>query len=178
MRQPIKNYEGLYEIDESAAVHSLHRHSRGCVKTHTAKNGYVRVRLNKNGVGKTFLLHRLVAVAFIRNPDALPEVNHLNGNKGDNRAENLEWVTHRQNRQHARSLPTHTLGERNGQAKLTWPKVREIRQRVALGATQVATAAEYGVAFGTVSEICRGNIWKRDPDNERCDQLAAALVVQ
>lgn len=55
------------------------------------KNGYVYVYLTKNNNGKNIRLHRLVAEAFIPNPDNLPEVNHIDGNKENNKAENLEW---------------------------------------------------------------------------------------
>ena len=61
--------------------------------------------------GKRHYLHRLVAEAFISNPSGKLEVNHINGNKLDNRAENLEWATRSDNMRHA----THVLGKRSGQ---------------------------------------------------------------
>ena len=60
--------------------------------------GYLRVQLYMgNGKGRTEKVHRLVAIAFIDNPDNLPEVNHINHQRDDNRVENLEWVTHKEN---------------------------------------------------------------------------------
>lgn len=55
--------------------------------------GYLRVTLSKNGKIKRIFVHRLVATIFVDNPDNLPHVNHINGNRQDNRAENLEWCT-------------------------------------------------------------------------------------
>jgi hypothetical protein len=69
--------------------------------TKVNKFGYKEVALSKGGKTKTVLLHRLIAIHFVPNPDNLPVVNHKNGIKTDNRIENLEWVTRSQNTKHA-----------------------------------------------------------------------------
>lgn len=61
------------------------------------KKGYWRLHLTKNGVQKKFLIHRLVAQAFIPNPDNLDTVDHINGDKTDNRVENLQWLSNQDN---------------------------------------------------------------------------------
>lgn len=63
--------------------------------------GYARVELWKNGVGKKYLVHRLLATAFIPNPEAKPQVNHIDGDKTNNALSNLEWVTQSENQVHA-----------------------------------------------------------------------------
>lgn len=71
------------------------------IKPQVAKNGYVRIELWSDGVGKKYFLHRLLALAFIPNPDGKPQVNHINGDKSDNRLVNLEWCTQSENQLHA-----------------------------------------------------------------------------
>ena len=68
------------------------------------KNGYERIVLTRNGKRKTFMVHRLVAEAYVDNPKNKPTVNHLNGIKDDNRADNLEWATHSEQKKHAIEL--------------------------------------------------------------------------
>ena len=109
---PVEGYQGYYEVSSDAAVRSIdrtiqlrnssYRQLEGRIITPRITNdGYAFVRLSKDGVTKTQYLHRLVAGAFIDNPDNLPEVNHLSGDKTDNTPANLQWVTHQQNVQHA-----------------------------------------------------------------------------
>ena len=100
----IPNYEGLYQVSNFGNVKSLSR----CVRIHdklgghrkkkeyllrlnVCKNGYLRVNLTKDYSTKHFLVHRLVAKAFLPNPKALPQVNHKDENKINNRVDNLEW---------------------------------------------------------------------------------------
>lgn len=70
----------------------------------TFSNGYKFVCLRKNSINHNSLIHRLVAEAFINNPNNLPVVNHIDGNKQNNRVDNLEWCTYHDNRMHANRL--------------------------------------------------------------------------
>ena len=89
---PIEGYEGLYAISSIGNVYSHHLNRLLVPKK--SKAGYLRVTLCKgNQSHKTFSVHRLVAVAFIPNPDLKPTVNHINEVKTDNRVDNLEWAT-------------------------------------------------------------------------------------
>lgn len=109
----IPNYEGLYKINTLGEVRSMERKIidkggkrqrtiRGGVKKQTLlSNGYYAVGLWKNNKQKLEFVHRLIAMAFIPNPENLPEINHIDGNKTNNNIENLEWCTQFQNMKHA-----------------------------------------------------------------------------
>ena len=99
----IEGYEGLYEVSDSGRVRSLKRATTSgkVLSQHSGTGGYLSVCLCKNNHKRSFVIHRLVARAFVDNPELKPEVNHINGVRTDNRAENLEWVTRSENERHA-----------------------------------------------------------------------------
>lgn len=112
--KPIKGYEGYYEVSNKGRIRSLDRivitsegkkypYKGKLIYLNLKKTGYYNVQLNKDGKGKTYRVNRLVAEAFVYNPD--PEsyniVNHIDGVKTNNNAENLEWTNSSGNQQHA-----------------------------------------------------------------------------
>lgn len=108
----VPEYYPSYQICSDGTIKSLKRQvklkdgtlrwvSERFLKPKNNGSGYQFVTLSKDGQTKSFYVHRLVACAYVENPDNLPYVNHKDGNPANNHAENLEWVTHKQNCQHA-----------------------------------------------------------------------------
>lgn len=94
----IKGYEGLYEVSDIGEVRSLPRQgTKGRILKQHERKGYLRVGLTKDHKTTWCSVNRLVAEAFIPNPDNLEQVDHINSNRLDNRAENLQWLTRQDN---------------------------------------------------------------------------------
>ena len=101
--QPVKNFEGLYEINEKSVVRSLHKRNYHSIITQRIdRAGYYTVRLNKAGKDSTQFVHRLLGFAFLAEP-TYPKavINHKDGNKLNNSLDNLEWTTQSGNMKHA-----------------------------------------------------------------------------
>lgn len=94
----IKGYEKEYLISPTGRVFSLKTDK--FLTPHLTYLKYKRIWLYKNGVGNRYYIHRLVAIAYIPNPDSKPEVNHKNKERSDNYYENLEWCTRKENINH------------------------------------------------------------------------------
>lgn len=186
---PVVGWEGFYEVNTFGDVRSVAREvvrSNGTAQRWSPKmlgvvintSGYPAVRLSRPGRRHMARVHRLVAEAFIPNPQNKPEVNHLDGNKLNPALGNLEWVTSQENRQHAwrtglrtrDDLPVHR-GENNSQAKLTEEAAAEIRRRYDGGDKRLtAMAREFGVHKKTIYDVTRRNLWlpappTKDPTN-------------
>lgn len=104
----IKDFEGIYQISNMGSVRSLDRictsgrRLKGKVlKVSKNKGGYELIALRNGGKVANCTVHRLVAQMFIDNPGNKPHVNHIDGNKTNNKVDNLEWVTRSENQQHA-----------------------------------------------------------------------------
>lgn len=156
----IKGYEGLYQVSNMGRVKSLERkvrHGRGIeltikeriLKPGMDRGGYLRVGLCAGGKQKTLKVHRLVCQAFHENPDNKPHVNHLNEDKTDNRACNLEWSTAKENMNHgthnervakARSKPVgqYTL---DGELVKIWQSPCEAGKQIGLSDSHVSEVA-------------------------------------
>lgn len=122
------------------------------------RDGYPQVRIGPAGGQTTVCVHRLVARAFLPNPQNLRDVNHKDGDKENNRLDNLEWVTHQSNMRHAvdRGLQPVARGVAHARAKLTDADIRAIRADPRIGRL---IGADYGVAQTTVSLIKLRRAW-------------------
>lgn len=96
----IPGFEGFYKISSEGVVRNTKTGKTR--KLSKNGNGYLKINLSRNGLKKTFLHHRLVAICFIPREEGKKVVNHINGDRSDNRIENLEWVTQRENITHSK----------------------------------------------------------------------------
>ncbi len=112
----IQGYEGLYQVSNLGRVKSLVRgyywQKERILKPCKHIKGYMLVSLSKNEKEKTFRLHRLVAIAFIPNPENLPQIDHINADKTNNSVNNLRWVTAKENIRNPLNM-VHLIGENN-----------------------------------------------------------------
>jgi hypothetical protein len=152
-----------YEVSNLGRVKSRARKRTkgGIIKPMIVKE-YHRLTINIEGKKINKQVHRLVAEAFIPNPDGKPQINHINGIKTDNRVENLEWCTLSENMLHAfkHGLKSQK-GSKNSCSKLIESQVIEIREKYSTGKyTTVMLAKEYNVSRMCISAIINNRNWK------------------
>ncbi len=168
----VPGLEGKYQASSLGRIRSLDRLVPTCygakrtvrgrvLSSRPGASGYVRIPPKVFG---TQFVHRLVAMAFIPNPHGLPVINHIDGNKANNRVENLEWCTQADNLRHA-----HRTGLARGMdlkkgdlsiaSKLTSAQVSVIKRCLKEGHRSIDIAREFGVVKGTIAEIKAGRSW-------------------
>lgn len=108
----IEGYDGYYQVSNLGRVISYKHKNAKMLKPKINKKGYARVHIRHGKSNRYIFIHRLVAMAFIPNHDNKPEVNHLDENPGNNCAENLEWVTQKENINWGTSLTRRSLSQR------------------------------------------------------------------
>lgn len=148
--RPVKGYEEMYEVSNLGRVKSVRFGKERILKTDKA-SGYLRVMLGrKNG---HFLVHRLVAEAFIPNPDNLPCVNHKDENKLNNRVDNLEWCNYKYNSNYGTSIQRQIENQTNrkdcskvilqysidGEFIREWPSGKEVQRQLDFAQTNISS---------------------------------------
>lgn len=158
----IPGHEGMYEASSEGQIRRIKPVFRGRPVPYILKpqklKDYRNVSLHKDDYQKSYLVHRLVMAAF-HGPSDL-EVNHINGNKSDNRLCNLEYVTPKQNGEHASRTGLVCRGEDIAWSKLTEEQVKEIRQLYAAGAKQTHLASQFHVSIMNIHYIVTNKTWK------------------
>lgn len=164
----IAGYEGLYQVSNQGRVRSLdryvecvdtYRHYKGRImKLDKRKNGYLQVNLKRQKLNKQFLIHRLVAQAFIPNPDSLPCVNHKDENKENNNVDNLEWCTEAYNNEY---------GE--GHKKRSENAIKYAIKNQSKAVLQFSLNGEYIAEYYSATEAGRKNNCRQGGISECCN---------
>ena len=169
----IAEYEGRYQVSDHGRIRSLNRRVvrndgvtlrlKGKIKKQGKhRQGYMLIDLSKAGEKKTYLVHRLVAEAFVDNPKDKLEVNHKDGDKKNNHARSLEWCTPQENSLHTyhTELRDRPRGELNGRSKLNRFQVKRVRLMRQLGTTYAETGRIFKLNPVTIRDVCLRKLWK------------------
>ena len=153
----VLGYDGRYQVSNKGNIRSVGRKDsigRKCggrmLKPRYDKDGYLRVNLCINGKQKTRFIHRLVAGAFVPNPNGYSEINHRDEIKDNNNVKNLEWCDSKYNNNHG------TRSERSGQAQSKKVKATNIETNEVITFNSTVEAGRKGYDQGGVAKACRG----------------------
>lgn len=145
--KPVVGYEGLYEVSSMGRVKNV-KTGRILKTWNNGSSAYTKVELSRDGKAIAFLVHRLVAKAFIPNPENLSDVNHKDEVKTNNSVDNLEWMSHKDNSNY---------GTRNERVSKPVSQVdKKTGVIIAIYPSQKKAEEETGVKKSGISSVCRG----------------------
>lgn len=146
-----------YEINECGIVRN--KKTKKSLKYWKTTIGYNTVCLFKNGIRKTYYVHRLIANNFIENPKKYNEVNHIDGNKENNSISNLEWCTHQHNMReaHNNGLIRETYGKDNPISKKVKQTIIKTGE-IIIWDSMMDAQREMGYSTGSICDACKGNL--------------------
>ena len=155
----IKGFED-YDISNQGRIKSWKNIPSKILKSHIRDERYNTITLYNTEGQSLKYVHRLVAIAFIRNPENKPEVNHKDGNKSNNKSNNLEWCTESENELHAYKIGLkNAKGENNGRSKLNSFQVRVIRKTKDLNHTELGEI--FNISRSVITLIINNKIWTK-----------------
>ena len=159
----IAGYDGMYQISTKGRVKSFKRGKAILIKQKLNEDGYLHVCLSKGCHHKCFSVNRLVAMAFIPNPENKPEVDHIDNNHTNNCVENLRWATRGENAKYAVESGAYRFGDNHPRAKLTTAQAKEIMEIYIPRSKEYgikALAKKYGVSRATIENVIYGGAWR------------------
>lgn len=161
---PIPGYIGLYEVSDHGNVRSKGHVCNGIhvpstmLKQHLSGGRYMRVKLYKDGKPKTMSVHRLVAITFVKNPGNKLQVNHIDGNRLNNRADNLEWCTQAENNKHALRIGLNSTNQAVNARKKEVLQLSTDGETIARWESMTQAARSLCVDVSGISLCCSGKI--------------------
>ncbi|MEG1402888.1 NUMOD4 domain-containing protein [Bacteroides sp.] len=139
----IQGYEGLYQVSNLGRVKTLPRKygTERIRKPAIEKNGYLQLLLCKDGVRKNYFVHRIVAEAFILNPNNYPTVNHIDKNKLNNQVPNLEWMTFEQNLRYSTKKSVKQL-DLKGNVIRIWDSIIDVEKELGYDTSPISKCCQ------------------------------------
>lgn len=167
--KPVPNYEGLYEVSNFGNVRSIYRYKK-VLKPMLSNTGYKRVDLFKNKKKQQVSIHRLVAKVFVANPYNKPFVNHKDETRYNNNADNLEWVTHKENCNYGTAIK-----RRVNNTDYSKRHINNARQKLVCSKPirQIDANGDVVAIWASINECARANGWQASNISRSCKNESA-----
>jgi hypothetical protein len=169
--KPVVGYEGVYEVSNTGLVRRVYSKTYPYPRLlkQSTRRGYLSVDLSKNGKSKTYTVHRLVADAFLPNPNKYEQVNHIDENKANNSVENLEWCTCSYNIRHSLNLHPDRIqrimehlpkGRPKGEPQIYHQRVAIVDDEwkvISIFKNAVSASTELNIKSDYITRVCNRN---------------------